>query len=149
MKYFLLLTLAFAGCTTGGDDDVPLGDAGPMAGDVGPMAGDAGPGVDAGPARPDAGPPTCFEPGGTIGDTCTASSDCNDGCFCSGVEACLDGVCVAGAASCDDMVACTTDRCDEVERTCAYEPDHGACADTDLCNGTEQCLPVAGCRPGL
>jgi hypothetical protein len=49
-------------------------------------------------------------------------------------------------AECADGVACTEDVC--VNGYCALVPDHGACADADLCNGIEICDTDTGCRPG-
>lgn len=129
------LAFALAGCTTGG-----LADAGSDAG----ILDDAG--HDAGSTR-DASL-TCT-PGAHLGESCETTRDCDDGCFCDGIELCIEGTCVAGDAPCEDDVECTDDVCDEVARSCTFEPDDTQCADDDLCNGDERCVPFAGCRPGL
>ena len=55
---------------------------------------------------------------------------CSDGIFCNGSERFVQGVCVPGSNPCDDGAACTTDRCDEVGKTCGHDlsPDCAACA---------------------
>ena len=133
LTLFLALA-ATAGCTTGGTPD---GGADSGLRDAG--LADAG---------YDAQAPSCSA-GSTVGDTCTATAECNDGCFCNGIELCEEGVCVAGANPCDDGAECTTDSCDEDERRCGSTPDDTVCADDDACNGAERCLPGVGCRPGL
>lgn len=133
VRLSFLFACALAGCTTGG----PL--------DPGTDASSDDAAADAG--RPDAHV-TC-EPGAHVGEPCRTTNDCADGCFCNGIELCVEGVCAAGDAPCDDGAECTTDICNEELRTCQFESDHDACADDDLCNGEEQCVPFAGCRPGL
>lgn len=130
-----LAALALAlGCTTGGDPDAgtdaALDDAGADAA-----------------SRPDASA-EC-DPDVRLGQPCRTTMDCSDHCFCNGIELCVDGTCVAGSPPCDDGADCTTDICDEEARTCEFEADHAACADDDVCNGEERCVPFAGCRPGL
>lgn len=129
-----LFALATA-CTAGGDQD-----GGVDAAVQGDGALDAAPPQDA--------QVTC-EADVRLGEACTSTAECSDGCFCNGVERCMEGVCVAGDAPCDDGVECTVDVCDEAGRSCSFEPDHTVCADDDVCNGEEQCVPFAGCRPGL
>lgn len=131
-RIFLLLSVLAAGCTTG----VPDPDGGGPVEDAGTDA-----------QRPDAN--VSCEPEAHLGEACTTTSQCNDGCFCNGIELCMDGVCVAGDPPCDDGVECTADVCDEEGRTCTFEPNDAACADDDMCNGEERCVPFAGCRPGL
>jgi hypothetical protein len=50
--------------------------------------------------------------------------------------------------SCDDNVSCTTDSCDVDLRRCHFAPDDAACDDAAYCNGSEECVPAVGCRPG-
>lgn len=131
-RTLLLLCAVFAGasCTTGvPEPDAAMPDAGTDA------------------AMPDAH--VSCEPDVHLGEACSTTSECGDGCFCNGIELCMEGVCVAGAAPCDDEVECTADVCDEDARSCAFEPDDTVCADDDMCNGEERCVPYAGCRPGL
>ncbi len=128
-----LALFAIAGCTTGGLPD----DGGAQEEDAGHDAG----------SMPDA--QLSCNPGAHLGEACTTTRDCDDGCFCDGIELCIEGSCVAGTAPCGDEVDCTDDVCDEGARTCSYEPDDTECADDDLCNGAERCVPFAGCRPGL
>src|SRR4029079_8453449 len=94
---------------------------------VGPIAPDAqflfDTGVEA--SLPDAGFPdpvidTCMEAGHTIGDSCTTTPDCQDGCFCNGNEQCTGGTCVAGTNPCPDTVDCTIHGC--LEETNAWFP---------------------------
>jgi hypothetical protein len=106
--------------------------------------------ADAGPTdapRADASPVVC-DPGATIGQPCEHPIDCDDGCYCTGVEVCLAGVCTARAAPCVDAFDCTTDGCDELLDRCDVRADDGACDDDDVCNGAETCVPGRGCRPG-
>jgi len=111
-------------------------------------------GRDADPLRFDGsfdggGPRVCVDPGGTVGQSCTTSSECTDNCICNGVETCVDGMCVAGESPCDDGQECTTDSCDEDTRRCTFEPDDTVCDDGDQCNGAELCVMGLGCRPGV
>jgi hypothetical protein len=134
VTYRAFFLVYLAACTTG-EDAPPILDAG----------------TDAAPA-PDAGPPIaaqCLEPGSTIGDACSFSTDCQDFCFCNGHEQCRDGTCVAGNDPCDDGTECAAEVCDESARACTYETDDAVCQDADVCNGPERCVPFGGCRPGL
>lgn len=96
--------------------------------DAGASIADAG-GVDAGrgdvdfPPWPDA----CGDPARAPGDPCTVDFDCNDACFCNGLEACLGGRCVAAESpiDCDDGVDCSEDRCDEEEDRCVHTLPRG------------------------
>jgi hypothetical protein len=135
----ILAAFFLAGCTTGTDPMAPRADAG--FADVGPLESDSG-------ARVDAGPVVC-DPGAHVGEACATTSDCGDGCFCNGFETCVAGICEAGTAPCADTTECTTDLCDEDTDSCSFEADDAACADGDVCNGMERCVPFAGCRPGL
>lgn len=114
------------------------------AADGGPRMRDAGP-RDA-PARTDA--PLFCDEGSTLGDACERTADCNDGCYCDGVELCVGGVCTAGTMPCADTLDCTTNACDEATDLCAITGDDSMCADDDVCNGAEVCIPGRGCRPG-
>lgn len=102
---------------------------------------------------PDAGvPPDAFVdlcmghegPATTLGQPCSESSECDDHCFCNGVERCTGAVCVAGDEPCTDAVPCTADRCLEETDNCVNRPDHSMCQDGDACNGSEQCVTVGG-----
>jgi hypothetical protein len=119
---------------------------------------DAGPMDDAGP--PDAGivAPECTDEGrgATIGETCLTNAECDDGCFCNGVEVCRGGLCDIGSDPCDDGFECTTASCDEEADACSQTEDDAACDDGNICNGVEVCttglgcasLPPAGCGDG-
>lgn len=50
--------------------------------------------------------------------------------------------------SCDDGVSCTADHCDPALGRCHFVPDAALCDDGVYCNGSEECVPVVGCRPG-
>lgn len=107
-------------------------------------------GVDANDRPVDAGfpPPvldTCETPGGTVGEACVTVGDCQDGCFCNGVETCSAGHCAAGPAPCTDTVDCTTDACLEEADRCVHVPDHASCSDHLACNGYELCDSSRGC----
>ena len=93
-----------------------------------------------------------------VGDACvTVQQDavCDDGLHCNGIEQCEQTApghdargCVAGTPPpCDDGVACTTNGCDEATDSCTFPPNHGACLDSNLCDGTEVCTP-SGCAEG-
>jgi cysteine-rich repeat protein len=76
---------------------------------------------------------------------------CSDGAFCNGAETC-DAVrgCLAGAAPVvNDNVACTADSCDEVNDRVVNTPNNALCADANVCDGSEVCDAVAGCREGV
>ncbi|AKF09108.1 hypothetical protein [Sandaracinus amylolyticus] len=125
-----------AGCTVGERD--------PMRPDAAMLDGG---GRDA-QATPDAGPLEC-DPDSTVGASCTSTRECDDGCFCNGVEVCTEGTCVQHEAPCDDDIECTADSCNEEENRCEFVGRDEMCADEDVCNGTESCVPGLGCRPGL
>lgn len=135
--FILFSAFAFSGlvgCTAGGTE--PMIDAS----------------VDDASTPPDADRPDArieCQPDVRLGEPCTSTAQCNDGCFCNGIELCIDGVCVAGDPPCDDGVECTIDVCDEEAGTCAFEPDDSVCDDGNVCNGEERCVPYDGCRPGL
>lgn len=77
---------------------------------------------------------------------CTSDLECDDGVYCNGAEACRAGTCVAGVAvDCQDGVGCTSDACDEAERSCTSTPDDVVCDDGLYCSGAEVCDPTLGC----
>ncbi len=146
---FSALILASA-CTTGGTGPFPDASYGFDATFFdGQRGDDAGMTAD----RPDMPPmPDTCTPGSmgsTLGNTCTTAADCDDGCFCNGVEQCEGGVCVAGGDPCDDSIACTEDSCLEETNQCFHTPRPEMCADGDACNGAEVCDLSMGCRPGV
>ena len=74
---------------------------------------------------------------------------CDDGLFCNGSDTCADTVCVDHAGDpCVDAIACTTDFCDEILKTCSNTPDDGYCANALYCDGDEYCDTVFGCLAG-
>lgn len=119
---------------------------------------DAGPPRDAGidAAVEDGGvlpPPvieTCTPEGmdSTLGEACATDQDCDDGCYCNGVERCEAGACVAGADPCPDEVDCTADVCLEEANRCFHEPQHELCSNGNACDGIEICDLANGCSPG-
>jgi len=128
-----LLVLFVAACTVGEPRGLPPEGFPPF---------DAGMGeVDGGDA--DGGVGSCAS-GATIGMECANDAQCNDGCFCNGVETCDEGLCVAGALDCADALDCTMDVCDEENDRCLHEPNHEVCQDEDACNGAEVCDPTGG-----
>ncbi|MBX3269376.1 MAG: hypothetical protein KF729_03900 [Sandaracinaceae bacterium] len=118
------LACALGGCARG-DDGTDAGyDAGPPA----PR--------DGGEVDPDTGAPSC------AGD-----EECDDGLACNGAERCVDGACAAGVAvRCDDEVACTIDRCEEPDATCASDPDSTRCSADERCHATDGCRPLVRCE---
>ena len=76
---------------------------------------------------------------------------CNDGQFCTGVEACVPfrGCVLRSVPVCNDDNNCTVDQCNEEEDKCEYRPDNTRCDDGHFCNGLEQCDPEGGCVPGV
>lgn len=96
---------------------------------------------------PDAASPSCGA--STVGTSCTTTAECDDGCFCNGIEMCLEGTCAQReTAPCDDGIVCTLDACDEDTNRCESVGRHEMCADDDLCNGDEECVPFVSCAPG-
>jgi hypothetical protein len=134
---FAVAFLLLSACTVG--DDAPP-DAGPSIADTGPMPDRFMPGEDAGP------PPMCEE-GATLGDACTGDRECDDRCFCNGVEICAEGVCSAGSSPCA-APECASATCDEGARLCTFAGDDSLCDDGEPCNGPERCDVRSGCRAG-
>ncbi|MBX3247453.1 MAG: hypothetical protein KF901_09750 [Myxococcales bacterium] len=92
----------------------------------------------------------CNPARGCVPLRCATDADCDDGNPCNGVEACggpgADPVtgCTTGAPLvCDDLVPCTSDRCDP-SRGCVHTPIDAACDDRVSCT-VDRCDPVAGC----
>jgi hypothetical protein len=141
-EFSLIWLVVFAACTTGGDDDSPILDAALID------AGAGSPG-DAGSVVTD----RCTDGsrGSTIGRTCGSDAECDDGCFCNGVEACSAETCVAGGEPCADDVECTVNACLEETDRCFTMPNHRLCSDGNECNGAEVCAPdgpsETGCEP--
>lgn len=144
LGFLVLAVIAAAGCTTGGDP--PPGRDGGFGFDSGPPGDGGGPDS----PFPDASVESCTPEGmgSTIGQPCTDTAECDDGCYCNGVELCAAGTCAAGSDPCVDAVDCTTEACLEETNTCFHQPDHSMCADADACNGYEVCDPALGCRAG-
>ncbi len=91
--------------------------------------------------------PSCAA-GSTVGETCEVNADCDDGCYCNGIELCTEGTCRAGAVPCTDTVDCTDDACDEAMDACLHTLNHELCSDGMACNGAEQCDLRTGCVDG-
>lgn len=136
----VLLASAVAGCTSGGDE-VPLPDAS--------FRVDGAAVADAAVSDGDVTEDRCTDESrdGTLGMACASSAECDDGCFCNGVEQCLAGTCEAAADPCADDIECTDDVCVEEADACQREPVHAMCGDENACNGYEVCDPALGCRP--
>lgn len=124
------LALSLAGC---GEDGVrPTPEGAPELPDV---ADDPDPG-DAGSCRLPTGP-------------CDDDLDCDDGCFCNGLEVCDAGRCArADVGPCEDDLECTDHECLEEADLCFPVPIDDRCSDGDACNGREVCDPSLGCTPG-
>lgn len=138
---FLGLTAALALVAVGcGDDDgttFPEFDAGPIAM---PDGGDF----------PERTVDPCDLPGQPVaGDSCTTDNDCDNGCFCDGLEVCVGGTCQAAEEGpCPDGIDCTEDVCFEELDRCFFQPRNEMCSDGDACNGFERCDVGGGCEPG-
>jgi len=91
---------------------------------------------------------------------------CNDGLFCTAIDACHNGICQGTGdpcpppqqcdeatdrclncltnEDCDDGIACTNDAC--VSGECVFTPDHAKCSDNGVfCDGIAACDTAAGC----
>jgi hypothetical protein len=77
-------------------------------------------------------------------DTCESSpinegGSCNDGQFCTVNETCTAGVCGGGTArDCSDVLACTSDGCDENTNICSHT-FIGNCCGNGVVESPEQC----------
>jgi hypothetical protein len=89
----------------------------------------------------------CEDPGGTVGDTCETSAECDDQCFCNGAEVCTGGVCALGSDPCVDTVECTEEACLEETNTCFHMPNDSRCSNGMACDGYERCDRVRDCVP--
>lgn len=92
----------------------------------------------------------CDTEGATLGESCAVDADCDDVCFCDGIERCESGVCVAGVPPCADAVGegepeCMAPLCLESARACTTTPDDSRCDDGEPCNGAETCSATRGC----
>lgn len=72
-----------------------------------------------------------------------ASTECDDGLYCTGAESCLSPNCVSDGNPCDDGNNCTDDNCKENSDSCtnvcnATEPGDACCSDAD-------CASAAAC----
>lgn len=120
-------------------------------------SGDGLPEFDAGPVTmPDGGDfpertiDPCDLPGQpVVGDSCSTDNDCDNGCFCDGLEVCVGGTCQASEEGpCPDGIDCTEDVCFEELDRCFFQPRNEMCSDGDACNGFERCDVGGGCEPG-
>ncbi len=77
-------------------------------------------------------------------------SRCANDRYCDGVEVCDpedneadEQGCAPGVpVVCDDLIACTTDRCDSELDQCVFDPSDLACDDGLYCSGVETCDPT-------
>ncbi|HJK97311.1 MAG TPA: hypothetical protein RMF84_08810 [Polyangiaceae bacterium LLY-WYZ-14_1] len=122
-----------AGCGDDGIEEVPF---------VPPSLPDAG---DSGIPRsidrcdPDFAPTSCENDG-----------DCDNFCFCDGLERCEGGTCVAGEVDpCADEIECTEDVCLEELDRCFRQPLNDVCSNGEACDGFEVCNPAEGCQQGV
>ncbi len=102
-------------------------------------------------------PPVADDGVGCTDEICDETNDvinsvandgnCDDGQFCNGAETCNATTdCQAGTTpTLDDGVTCTDDSCDEVNDVVVHAPNHGFCADSDVCT-TDTCDVVSGCQ---
>jgi len=76
-------------------------------------------------------------------------TSCNDGNFCTSIDACLSGLCTGGGLpDCDDANGCTADSCNPAVG-CLFNPvvDGTLCSDSDLCTSADVC--TAGACGGI
>jgi len=135
------LVLALGAC--GDDSTVSMGDDDD---DDIPVLPDAG-----GDDDDDGPPPANIDPcdPGPLPETCESDNDCDNQCFCDGLERCQEGTCVAAAADpCSDEVECTEDVCFEELDRCFRQPRNDECSNGEACDGFEVCNPESGCEPG-
>ena len=55
----------------------------------------------------------------------------------------------ATAGDCADGIACTTEVCHPISKTCLHGIDHSRCDDGRYCNGLELCRADRGCQAGV
>src|SRR5205085_1204232 len=75
-------------------------------------------------------------------DICTHANNtlpCDDGLFCTAVDACKDGVCAGTARNCSDTSPCTDDSCNETTDACVHANNTTPCDDAAFCNGADTC----------
>lgn len=118
LAFFSLLLSACSGDGTR-HPAAQMGDLGGTAGAGSPAPSVGGAGTPTTTADADSGEAAAGGTAETVGDTCSATPDCDDGQPCNGVETCVDEACQAGeAASCGIGMQCSND-------------DAGACVFTD------------------
>lgn len=118
LAFFSLLLSACSGDGTR-HPAAQMGDLGGTAGAGSPAPSVGGAGTPTTTADADSGEAAAGGTAETVGDTCSATPDCDDGQPCNGVETCVDEACQAGeAASCGIGMECSND-------------DAGACVFTD------------------
>lgn len=86
------------------------------------------------------GPDMCNGAGDCMPNYAENGLPCDDGRFCTVESTCQAGECSGGfARQCDDGDACTTDRCDEEARSCAFQ------ASPDCCDANADCFDDNPC----
>jgi hypothetical protein len=90
----------------------------------------------------------CVDENHTLGMGCRTDGECDDHCFCNGVELCEGGVCTAGESPCVDSIECTDEQCSEGTRSCSFLPVHSRCSNGLACDGAEECDRLLGCVSG-
>ena len=85
---------------------------------------------------PESGVTDDAAPDGDVPPQCVSDEDCDDGLFCTGIEACVEGVCAAGETPViDDGIDCTVDACDEAMGAITNTVDDTLCPNGDaICN---------------
>ncbi|MES1178300.1 MAG: hypothetical protein ABUL62_28520, partial [Myxococcales bacterium] len=94
---------------------------------------------------------TCDPTTGVKHSAAPNGSTCDDATVCNGHELCQTGACVAGTSPIiDDQNPCTVDACDAIGGVTHVAVAAGtSCADSNPCNGEEQCDPTGTCKPGI
>ena len=89
----------------------------------------------------------CDKSSGTCAYKLLTGKACSDGNACTLGDNCKSGRCEGGASlGCDDGLACTIDYCLPAEGCKHVAKVSGACADSDLCDGQEQCDKTGTCQ---
>jgi hypothetical protein len=113
-------------------------------------------GTCAGGSNPCPGPDNdgdCTETCDEAADNCegpdAAGASCNDGLFCTQVDACAAGSCSGSMSPCAgaDGDANCSESCDEAVDTCTSpDPVGSACNDGLFCNGADACNAMGACQ---
>ncbi|MFN2426118.1 MAG: dockerin type I domain-containing protein [Candidatus Binatia bacterium] len=77
------------------------------------------------------------------GDACVNAPNtdpCDDGLFCTEIDACSDGICTGSTRDCSDDDQCTDDTCNELTDSCESLEGSGPCEDGLFCTVDDTCV---------